>query len=243
MDRTDAFVQRIGLSGLDQGLLTQALTHASWVHEHPGESTGHNERLEFLGDAVIGMVVALELYRRHPADDEGVLSSRRAGIVSTAGLARIAARLRIGDALRLGEGESQRGGRVRPSLMASALEAVAGAALLDLGWERATTWFIALAEPELTESPSASTLKSPKSQLQELTQRISGVRPEYRIVDTAGPDHDRVFRVEVVVDDRVVGTGVGPSRRIAETQAAAEAVSALAGADPHPESATAGMQR
>ncbi len=235
MDRIDAFIANLGLPDLDRVLLTQALTHASWVHEHPEAATGHNERLEFLGDAVIGMVVARELYERYPDDDEGLLSARRAGIVSATGLARIATRLRIGDALHLGLGESLRDARVRPSLLAAALEAVVGAIYLGLGWEVAARWVSAQAHPELSEAPAESTLKSPKSRLQELTQRLSGTRPEYQILEAVGPDHDRVFRIEVRVDGRGVGTGVGSSRRVAETNAAAEALVLLAGSDSHAE--------
>lgn len=229
VDRIDALIQRLGLPVRDRDLVAQALTHASWLHEHPGEAPGHNERLEFLGDAVISLAISQELFRRHPGDDEGILSSRRAAIVSTAGLARIATRLRLGDDLSLGEGESRRGGRVRPSLLASGLEAVAGAVVLDAGWDAAAAWIAAIAAPELLASPTAAALKSPKSRLQELTQRRTGKRPEYRILEALGPDHERVFRIEVLVDGRSVGTGSGPSRRVAETFAAAEALEALEG--------------
>jgi len=237
VDRIDAFIANLGLPDLDRALLTQALTHASWVHEHPDADTGHNERLEFLGDAVIGMVVARELYERYPDDDEGLLSARRAGIVSASGLARIATRLQIGDSLRLGTGESLRGARVRPSLLAAGLEAIVGAIFLDMGWEVTARWVTGQAQPELSEAHVISTLKSPKSRLQELTQRLSGARPEYRILEAVGPDHDRVFRIEVLIEGRSVGTGVGPSRRVAETNAAAEALRSLASIDPHPEDA------
>ena len=227
MDRVDRLIERLDLPVRDHDLLTQALTHASWLHEHPGEALGHNERLEFLGDAVISLAISEELFRRHPDDDEGLLSSRRAAIVSTTGLARIASRLGIGDDLALGEGESQRGGRVRPSLLASGLEAIAGAVAIESGWVAAGAWIVAIAEPELTAAPAPSALKSPKSRLQELTQRTTGGRPEYRVVDAVGPDHDKTFRIEVLVDGTAVGSGVGPSRRTAETAAAAEGLERL----------------
>jgi ribonuclease-3 len=227
MDRIDALVERLGLPVRKRELIVQALTHASWLHEHPGESPGHNERLEFLGDAVISLAISQELFNRHPDDDEGLLSSRRAAIVSTTGLARIATRLAIGEDLSLGEGESLRGGRVRPSLLASALEAIAGAVVLEAGWDAAAAWIAAIAAPELRAAPTASALKSPKSRLQELTQRTTGGRPEYRILEALGPDHEKVFRIEVLVDGRPLGAGVGPSRRVAETFAAAEALDRL----------------
>jgi ribonuclease-3 len=223
----DALVARLGLPIRDQALIAQALTHSSWMHEHPGEAAGHNERLEFLGDAVINLAISEALFAQHPDDDEGLLSSRRAAIVSTTGLARLAGRIGLGDELRLGEGEALRGGRLRPSLLASTLEAVVGAVLLDQGWEGARGWIIWIADPEIRASLPPTALKSPKSRLQEYTQRTTGGRPEYRLLDAAGPDHERVFRVEAVVDGRSLGAGVGPSRRTAETNAAAEALEAL----------------
>ncbi|HSO29046.1 MAG TPA: ribonuclease III [Candidatus Sulfomarinibacteraceae bacterium] len=228
MDRIDDLAARLDLPIRDRALVAQALTHSSWLHEHPGDPAGHNERLEFLGDAVINLAISEALYARHPDDDEGVLSSRRAAIVSTIGLARLADRIGLGSALRLGAGEAQRGGRLRPSLLASVLEAVAGAILLDGGWEAARSWVTKVAEPEIRAALSPTALKSPKSRLQELTQRATGGRPEYRLLEAAGPDHERVFRVEAVVDGRSLGAGAGPSRRIAETNAAAEALEALA---------------
>jgi len=241
--RIDALIDRLGLPLRDRDLLAQALTHASWLHEHPGEAPGHNERLEFLGDAVISLAISQELFQRHPDDDEGLLSSRRAGIVSTTGLARIATRLGIGEDLLLGEGESRRGGRVRPSLLASALEAIAGAVMLEAGWDGAAAWIAAVAAPELLAAPTASALKSPKSRLQELTQRSTGGRPEYRILEALGPDHEKTFRIEVLVDGRSVGAGVGPSRRVAETFAAAEALEQLRADAADPAATTAEQRR
>jgi len=231
VNRVEDLVARLGLPVGDPALIAQALTHSSWTHEHPGEAVGHNERLEFLGDAVINLAISEALYAHHPDDDEGVLSSRRATIVSTTGLARLAGRLGLGDELRLGEGEAQRGGRLRPSLLASVLEALAGAVLVDGGWEVARTWVTRIAEPEILAALPAASLKSPKSRLQEFTQRTIGGRPEYRLLEALGPDHEKVFRVEAVVDGHVLGAGVGPSRRVAETHAAAEALEALAARD------------
>jgi ribonuclease-3 len=173
-------------------------------------------------------VVSEALHARHPDDDEGVLSARRAGIVSTGGLARLARRLDLGDYLLLGEGEDLRGGRARPVLLASGLEALAAAIFLDRGWDVVRTWLAELAAPELAADAAPGTLKSPKSRLQELTQRRSGERPEYRLVGVTGPDHQRRFSVEVAVDGRLMGAGSGGSRRSAETSAAAAALEALA---------------
>ena len=227
MHPAEALIDRLGLSVRNRDLYEQALIHSSWLHEHPESPLGHNERLEFLGDAVVSLAVSEALYRRHPSDDEGILSARRASIVSTPGLARLAVRLELGGFLLLGEGEAQRGGRVRPSLLASAFEALVGAIYLDLGWEGARDWIHEQADMELTEEVALTSLKSPKSRLQEHTQRTTGDRPLYRLVEAIGPDHEKHFRIEVEVDGRVLGTGEGTSRRIAETSAAAEALETI----------------
>ncbi len=222
-----ALAERLGLPVRDLDLLEQALVHSSWLHEHPDEARGHNERLEFLGDVVISLAVSEALYAAYPTDDEGLLSTRRASIVSATGLSRLAVRIDLGSVLLLGEGEAQRGGRRRPSLLASGFEAVIGALYLDLGWERTRDWIQALAAPELANDAPGLLLKSPKSRLQEYTQRRTGSRPEYRIVEASGPDHEKLFRIEVWIEDRPLGTGEGPSRRVAETAAALQALEAI----------------
>jgi ribonuclease-3 len=229
----EAFAARIGLPVRDLDLLEQALVHSSWHHEHRGVALGHNERLEFLGDAVVNLAISEALYSRHPDEDEGYLSARRAAIVSTTGLARLAGRIDLGDALLLGEGEAQRSGRRRPSLLASTLEAVAGALYLDLGFEPVRDWLIDVAGPELIAEAPIGALTSPKSRLQEYTQRHSGERPSYRLLAATGPDHERSFRIEVWVDGELLGEGEGPSRRTAETAAAAQALERLRGAGAH----------
>ena len=233
MRPAEALAERIGLPVGDLDLLEQALVHSSWHHEHREAALGHNERLEYLGDAVVSLAISASLYARYPDDDEGYLSARRAAIVSSTGLARLAARIELGSYLMLGEGEAQRSGRRRPLLLASAFEAVAGALFLDLGFEPVRAWLIELAEPELAADATIGALKSPKSRLQEYTQRTTGDRPTYRVTDTTGPDHERSFRIEVWVSDELLGVGQGPSRRVAETAAAAEALDHLRpAADP-----------
>jgi ribonuclease-3 len=219
-----AVAERLGLPVRDLDLLEQALIHSSWLHEHPDAARGHNERLEFLGDSVVNLTISQALYERHPDEDEGALSARRAAIVSTTGLARLAGRIHLGADLLLGEGESQRSGRRRPSLLASSFEALAGAIYLDLGYEAVRAWLVDLAAPEISLEAPVLSLKSPKSRLQEYTQRRSGDRPEYRLLEASGPDHEKSFRIEVWVDGTVLGEGEGPSRRIAETAAAAQAI-------------------
>ena len=176
---------------------------------------------------MISLVVSEALHARHPTDDEGFLSTRRAAIVSASGLARLARRIDLGEAILLGEGEAQqRGGRAREALLASAFEAVAGAIFLDRGWDRVRAWLLSLAAPELEADAPAGSLKSPKNRLQELTQR-SGERPEYRVVQSSGPDHARHFVIEVAVGGEVVGTGTGSSLRAAQTAAAEAGLDAL----------------
>ncbi len=227
MGSVAALAERLGLPLRDLRLLQQALVHSSWLHEHPAAARAHNERLEMLGDAVVNLAMADALFVRHPGDDEGMLSARRAAIVSASGLARLASRIDLGAHLLLGEGEAAGGGRRRPSLLAQSFEALAGAIYLDLGWPATRDWLIDLAEPELTADGSIGLLKSPKSRLQEWTQRASGVRPQYLVLETTGPDHARLFRIEVRVGDEVLGSGEGASRRVAETEAAAQALEAL----------------
>jgi ribonuclease-3 len=224
VSQAERLALRLGIQISDPDLLHQALVHSSHLHEHPDAAPTHNERLEYLGDAVVSLAISHAVYAAHPHDDEGLLSARRAAIVSTAGLARLAGRIELGDALLLGEGEATRGGRLRPSLLASAFEALCGALYLDGGFERTRDWLVDLAAPELTASASIVSLKSPKSRLQEHTQQTSGERPQYRVVDASGPDHEKIFRIEVVVGGRVLGSGTGSSRRAAETAAAAEAL-------------------
>jgi ribonuclease III len=216
----DALQQKIGHRFADPALMERALTHRSY-------GADHNERLEFLGDAVINLTVSEALYARHPDDDEGLLSARRAAIVSAAGLARLAERIELGPFIVVGEGEAPHDGGHRPVLLASTFEALAGAILLDLGWAAVRDWLVELAEPELDAATPPGDLKSPKSRLQEFAQQHLGTRPEYRIIEAAGPDHEKVFRVEVEVARETLGMGVGSSRRQAETAAAAEAIAVL----------------
>jgi ribonuclease III len=223
----EVLAERLGLPVRDLDLLEQAITHSSWLHEHPESAGGHNERLELLGDAVVSLAISEALHVRYPDDDEGLLSARRASIVSTTGLALLGDRVDFADLLLLGEGEAQRSERRRPSLLASSFEAIVGALYLDLGWERVRDWLVALAEPEISLDGPVGELKSPKSRLQEYTQQRLGNRPEYRVLEATGPDHERHFRIEVWVAGRQLGVGEGPSRRAAETAAAARALDEL----------------
>jgi ribonuclease-3 len=216
--------ERLGLRFDDPALLTEALVHSSYVNEHPEDTSESNERLEFLGDAVLSLVMSEALFKRHRDEPEGVLTTRRAAIVSTRGLSRIARRLQLGDALVLGQGAENSGERGRSSVLAGLFEAVVAAIYLDQGLEAVRDFILQAAAPELDAAVSADALKAPKSRLQEYAFSETGRAPSYRIVSSDGPDHDRHFVVEVSIDGTVVGTGEGHSRREAETHAAETAL-------------------
>jgi ribonuclease III len=218
--------ERLGLQFSDLGLLSQALIHSSYLHEQPSAGTS-NERLEFLGDSVIGLIISEALWQRYPVDDEGSLTTRRAAIVSARGLSRIAQRLELGDFLMLGLGAASAGERQRKSVLAALFESVAGAIYLEFGLDRTRDWLLAAAEPELSESPTIDALKPAKSVLQELSYSRTGHAPHYRLVSDEGPAHARQYVVEAVVGGEALGQGTGRSRREAETEAAREAITAL----------------
>ncbi len=219
--------ERLGLPFSDLSFLSQALIHSSYVHEQPtaGQS---NERLEFLGDSVISLIVSQALWERHPHEDEGSLTTRRATIVSARGLARIAQRLELDHYLVLGLGATAAGERSRKSVLAATFEAVCGAIYLEHGLERTRRWLLEVAAPELEEKPAVEELKPPKSALQELSYSRTGRAPQYRLVSDEGPPHAKHYVVEAVVGGLVLGHGEGRNRRDAETEAAREALARIA---------------
>jgi ribonuclease-3 len=223
-----ALAARLGLPFTDLAVLSEALVHSSYPNEHPELGLRSNERLEFLGDSVVALVFSDAFLRRHPDNDEGLLTARRAAIVSTRGLARLAERIDLGEYLVLGQGADRAQERHRPSVLAAALEAVVGAIYLELGLDAARDWLIDLAAPELADEPPLIALKSPKSRLQETAYMRTGRAPTYRVVSAIGPDHAKHFVVEAMIAGEVLGTGEGPNRRAAEQQAAASALDRLA---------------
>jgi ribonuclease-3 len=218
---------RLGYAFRDPRLLEQALTHSSYVNEHPDPPLVPNERLEFLGDAVLSLIISEALWDRHPTDPEGVLTARRAAIVSARDLARIAARIDLGQHLRLGQGAERSNERTRGSVLASTFEAVIAAVYLDGGIEATRRVVLELCGPELEQPLPPVALKSPKSRLQELSYQRAGRPPSYRVLAIEGPAHERRYQVEVLLEGVVMGTGAGPSRRDAETEAAAVALGQL----------------
>lgn len=205
----------------------EALVHRSYLNENPEFELPSNERLEFMGDAVLGFLVTEELYQRFPEGSEGDLTHLRAALVRGSTLARWARCLGLGEKLLLSRGEEASGGRQRPANLANVMEAVLGALYLDQGIEAVRTLVLPLLEEEMAQHWPQGLEKDPKSGLQELAQSRWQLTPTYRTVDTTGPDHRRRFTVEVQVGDDVLGRGNGTSKRQAQQAAAKEALEAL----------------
>lgn len=221
----------LGAGGLDLALLQEATTHSSYANERPGEGLSHNERLEFLGDAVLGVIIAEYLFRALPGRAEGRLARLKARLVSEPVLARLAGRLDLGSYLLLGRGEELTGGRKRVSILANALEAVIGACYLSLGWEETRRLVLEWWQEELSLLASREEVVDAKSALQELTQAEWRERPEYRVISEEGPDHQKKFCVEVRLGERSLGRGEGRTKKAAEQAAARMALAALRGPD------------
>ena len=216
--------EKLGYSFQNRELLENALTHSSRANESRGKLPS-NERLEFLGDSILGMVVADHLYRGHPDLPEGDLTRTRAALVCEESLVEVAQALNLGEYLRLGKGESSGGGRERPSIQADAVEAVLAAIYLDGGIGSARKFI-----QKYLLSRETDALAKPldhKTALQELVQRESGQVLRYRLVGEEGPDHNKRFFVEVTLNGQAVGSGSGRSKKEAEQMAAAAAIESL----------------
>lgn len=220
--------ERLCVEFHDPSLLGIALTHRSMVNERPEEQLQDNERLEFLGDAILGAVVAEELYRAFPRAPEGSLTVMRAELVREAGLARWARRLDLGQYLVLGKGDEQRGGRERDGLLSSAFEALIGAIYLDQGYEPAKRVVVDLMAEALPNLSSSALAQDPKSELQNRVQARFHSLPTYRVISTEGPEHRPVFTIEVTIEGGVSGLGTGPSKQTAEQEAARQALDSWA---------------
>lgn len=227
-----ALAARLGLTFRDEALLEQALVHSSFVNEHPEAALRSNERLEFLGDAVVSLVFSEALWISHPEDPEGSLTTRRAAIVSTRGLARIASRLDLGPALSMGQGAERSGERRRSSVLAGTLEALVAAIYLDQGLETARDRLYEWAASELQAPRGSLAPKPAKSRLQEFSFATTGRAPAYTLVSAEGPDHQKHYVIDVSVDGQHLGRGTGRSRREAETEAARAALELLPAAGP-----------
>ncbi|MGV3519580.1 MAG: ribonuclease III [Luteitalea sp.] len=223
--------QRLGYRFRDRSLLEHALTHRSRAHEDGLGQASTNESLEFLGDAVLGFVVADLVYQEYPDTDEGQKSKIKASLVSYTALARVAETVDLGAHLRLGRGEDKTGGRQKPVLLADACEAVIAAVYLDGGLAASRSLILRLLSPLIDETRARGVATAGasdfKSSLQEYLQARRLPPPMYRIVDQVGPDHDKVFTVDVQASGRVLAEATGRSRKDAEQQAARGALEAL----------------
>lgn len=207
--------------------LSRAFLHRSFRFENGGDAGDDNQRLEFLGDAVLGLVAASCLFAKFPDKDEGLLTSMRSRLTSGAALARLAHKIDLGSRLKLGKGEEQTGGRQRPSNLADTLEAILGAAFLDGGLKAAEAIFHHLFVPHLELGDDAETEANPKGRLQQICQQRWKTSPFYAILSEEGPRHAREYLVEVRLGERELGKGSGASKRAAETAAALEALSKM----------------
>jgi ribonuclease-3 len=222
-----AFQKTLGVNFNNPALLEQALVHSSYINENPGFTPGHNERLEYLGDAVLGCIVAEKLYQDFPDLNEGEMTRLRAALVRRDTLAGIARGINLGDFLSMGKGEEASGGRSKALNLAGALEAVIAAIYLDRGWATTGELVIRLLGDAWMKVTRQGAGLDYKSKLQEVLQSRLQLTPSYRLVAETGPDHDKNFTVEVLAGDRILGRGMGKNKKLAETEAARTALEQL----------------
>jgi len=220
------FEEAAGVSFNDVELLRQAFTHRSYLNEHRGEASGHNERLEFLGDAVLELVSTDFLYNKFPQHAEGDLTAYRAALVNATTCADVAQGLGMNDYLLLSRGEAKDTGRARGVLLANAFEALIGAIYLDQGYDAARDFIGAHLLPKIDEIVKNRLWQDAKSTLQEKSQEAHGVTPSYSVLDETGPDHDKQFIVGVYVGEKLLAKGSGKSKQEAEQAAARAALEA-----------------
>lgn len=221
----------LDISFSNVALLQQAMYHRSYLNEAPEQEIESNERMEFLGDAVLGLIVSEKLYKDYPSLSEGQLSQLRALLVRWDALAHAAERIRLGEFLVLGRGEELSGGRSRPSNLAGGFEALIGAAFLDGGITKAKKLVLRLLKPDFDEIAARGITEDSKSELQHVSQTRWHQIPSYRLISSEGPDHAKLFTVEVAVGDNVMGQGQGRNKKQAELNAARQALETLAATD------------
>jgi len=223
----DDLRRKLDLDFTDISLLERALTHRSFLNENPTADLADNERLEFLGDAVLDFVVGEYLYHRFPEEREGQLTSLRAALVRTETLALFARQIQLGSYLRLGRGEAESGGRERAALLCGGFEALVGAIYLEHGIESVTAFVLRFVQEAIPRVMADELNRDPKSQLQEWSQARWHLTPTYRTVYERGPDHAKEFTVEVLIGDEIYGHGQGSSKQDAEQAAAMLALAAI----------------
>ena len=211
----------------DIGLLDEALTHRSYSHENPRLPERNNERLEFLGDAVLSLCIGHMLMERFPSEAEGNLSKKRAALVNETPLSDLAGKLGLGGYLLLGRGEEASGGRMKPSILADTLEAVIAVVFLDGGYEKADRFIRDLFEPLLGEDSLYTLFRDFKSELQELSHTRFQAAPSYELTGASGPDHEKSFEVRLTIPGVVTASGTGRNKKEAEQRAAMKALEIL----------------
>jgi ribonuclease-3 len=232
---------RLGYAFRDEALLRLAVTHPSVAHEQ-GMPVQHNQRLEFLGDAVLQLVLTRELYEKFPAFGEGPLTKARAKLVNRRALAVHGRALGLGEHLILSRGEEMHGGRERPSALADTFEALLGAVFMDGGFDAARDLILREFRGALGGLNVIPILENPKGELQELLQAQSSETPRYHVVSSSGPDHDRIFECTVHHDGAELARGQGKSKKAAESEAALAALKRLREHAGHPSSETSAME-
>lgn len=230
MARMNDLQTAIGFQFRDPALLKEALTHRSYLNENPSWPVGHNERLEFLGDAVLELAVTEELYARFPDDDEGRLTALRAALVNYQMMAQVARAVGLENHLLLSRGEAKDEGKAREVILANASEALIGAMYLDQGYAPVKRFVLAQIIPRLEDVVARGLERDPKSALQERVQELHRITPVYRVLSETGPDHQKEFSVGVYIGEELMGEGTGTSKQEAEISAAQ---SALAGLENH----------
>ena len=220
--------QVTGVNFQNQSLLQQAFIHSSYINENPESALADNERLEFLGDALLGFIVAERLYYEFPNMTEGELTEIRVSLVREETLSQLATELKLGDYLYLGKGEESTGGRQRQTNLADTFEALIGAIFLDQGLIATKSFVLDNLKNHLKQIKTSGKNPNYKALLQEFTQAEYKKLPTYYLVDSSGPDHDRNFTVKVTLEDETLGTGSGKSKRVAEMEAARSAWEKLA---------------
>lgn len=223
----EAIERRLGYDFKNKGLLLEALTHKSYYYEHKEISSGFNERLEFLGDSVLGLSVADELFGRSEGFDEAMMSKVKSYLVKGEVLSEVAIDLDIGQHLLLGKGEEESGGRSKRSLLANAVEAIIGAVHTDAGFENARQLVLRLLGQRLTMAIDEGLYKDFKSELQEASQEIYSILPDYRVAEEGGPEHEKSFLVEVYIRGDLFGSGRGRNKKEAQQAAARIALGRL----------------
>jgi ribonuclease III len=220
----NGFEKLIGIEFKDKDLLKQAFTHRSFLNEHKSLKGKHNERLEFLGDAVLELAVTDYLYEKYPEKNEGDLTSIRSALVNATTCAEVAKKLNVNDYLLLSKGEAKDTGRARQYILANALEAIIGAIYIDLGYEKSKDFILEYIAPLTEQIVKEQLWVDAKSKFQEKAQDIAGVTPSYKTMKEEGPDHDKKFTVGVFLGENLVSEGSGDSKQDAEQSAARHAL-------------------